>query len=231
MLVLPVCYHGPAGVGTDVPGQLTVDECEAGEYNKSIYCQDRTNEGNTYAKQRQYKTCMQHHGEYYWPSWRSIRSELEELQFIEPGFYYRIETDYRRPVPEPFVLTIDLNNATSGSSKKRTKRNEIAITDAIVAAVKNTNADRIVLDIKDSLFPGLSGGPADLVAWAKDSVSCWNCHSPSTRSEHPIVVEKYKYLTLPTSPPMGEEWEEKLGVCPAFARVIEGNRTCFDKCK
>lgn len=212
MLIVPNVL---IGVGSDVRGQLTVEECLDGEYKRGVYCRDRIDASNSlFINQNQNSTCMFNRGEIYWPAWRTITNELEHLKVLEPSFYYRIEKDFKYHVPDPFIFQFDVSNQISQADD--------SLLQQILLEISKISAARLVIDIRDAPF---IGGPRDISAWARDSASAWG--------EEGKGIAKYRYRSLPVInkfdfPP---DWEEKVGLCKAFAREVIGNRTCFDKCK
>lgn len=78
----------------------------------------------------------------------------------------------------------------------------------------------------DAIREEFRGGPTDLVAWAKDSVSSWNSVDDS-------VVKKYTYVpfTLGRSSVPLDSGLEQFRLCGSILVRQYGNRSCFDICK
>jgi hypothetical protein len=128
--------------------------------------------------------------------------------------------------------------ATAGAKPPTKKRINKSLANAIIQLLRRpeiASQTRIVLNLIDTSKPQMRGGPRDLIAWAKDSVSCWDCQPGVNHTKHlrsrvqHNPIEKYRYLNLPIQD-IGD-WENDLGLCKSFALEVIGNRTCFDKCK
>lgn len=65
--------------------------------------------------------------------------------------------------------------------------------------------------------------PANLVAWARDSVGAWG-------DERSGQVPKPLYVPLPALSP-DSRLGDKYRLCRTFLAIPVGNRSCFDKCK
>lgn len=158
-----------------------------------------------------------HQGERYWPAFRTIHNTRSDLKVLEPGFYYRIEVDFKKSVPEPFLLNIDV------SSKS------VLLDDILSSVLSHDSEPRLVLDLKDDKdahsFAG-RGRPRDMMAWAKDPLSSWG----------DAVIDKRGYLLMPQFKDnnLGAYRKfdilETVYICPEFLRREYGNRACFNKC-
>jgi len=156
-------------------------------------------------------------GERYWPAFRTIHSKRSDLKVLEPGFYYRIEDDFKKTPPEPSILAIDVKGGA------RTL-------EGVISAVLSRDADpRIVLDLSDSTDSNSQSGrgrPRDIVAWAKDPLSAWG----------DAVIDKRGYVFMPQfrqnslSEFRKNDLLNTVYVCPEFMRREYGNRACFNKC-
>ena len=141
------------------------------------------------------------------------------FQILEPGFYYRIEDDFKKKAPNPVIIKIDVNAGPSVTT----------LLD-VVAAIKVHDGDsRVVLDLSDSKDIQSRAGrgkPRDMLAWAKDDMSSWG----------DAVIDKRGYVFMPQFENDNLQLYRKddildsVYVCPEFLRREYGNRACFNKC-
>ena len=146
-----------------------------------------------------------------------MNEDLSELDVIEPGYYFRVETDMRLKAPAPFIFKFDLAGLPNDQPPG-------GILEMLLQNISSITEPRLVLDMHHSEFgTDYRGGPEDLYSWAVDSASSWG----------EGVVKKYLYLSLPAASPahIPAHWDTQYNVCKSFLYHIPGNRSCFDKCK
>jgi hypothetical protein len=53
-------------------------------------------------------------GEYYWPSWRTVYTERDDLEYLHSSYYYRIRSHFggEHSVAKPHVITLNLNQTS-----------------------------------------------------------------------------------------------------------------------
>lgn len=156
-------------------------------------------------------------GERYWPAFRTIHSTRSDLKVLEPGYYYRLEDDFKKTSPEPVMITIDVANGKTD------------LNDALSAVKAHDGDTRLVLDFTDSRDSDSTAGrgrPVDMVAWAKDPLSAWG----------DAVIDKRGYVFVPQFQNKNKNLYRKddildtVYICPEFLRREYGNRACFNKC-
>lgn len=162
-----------------------------------------------------------HRGEYYWPAFRTVQNTFPDLEVVEPAYYYRIESDFRRSVPPPEVLTFQITRASqrpsgSGRSSYRTDFS------ALLEVLQSRSHPRVVLDLQDAKTG--DWGPPSLRDWAADSFGDWG--GPATG----IDKSKYVRTPYPKEQLIDQNIIDKFRMCKTFLWKDKGNRTCFEKC-
>jgi hypothetical protein len=219
------------GVGSNIKGSLSANECKSAEVARSPFCQEVLDRRNRLASQDQSHAAL-HRGEWYWPGWRIMNEDLTDLEVAEPAYYFRVEKDMRRKAPEPHIFTFDmaLGEAAKGAdgptSGGRGGVQGGAVLESLLRNISAITAPRLVLDIRNlDLGSNYRGGPEDLYSWALDSVSAWG--------DGVGVVKKQYYVPLPSLPEdlIPPQFETQFAICKSFLYDIPGNRSCFDRCK
>lgn len=167
-----------------------------------------------------------HLGERYWPAFRTVQNTFSGLEVVEPAYYYRIQSDYKRTVPPPELLSFQLDRSTSGRRKQRSStsdlsRSSVGFSD-LLAAIKASSQHRLVLDLHDSRVG--AWGPTSLKRWAECSFGDW--------AGPPSGIDKSKYVSTPYPKEslVDQNIIEKFRMCKTFLLKDKGNRTCFEKC-
>ncbi len=135
---------------------------------------------------------------------------------MEPGYYYRIENDFKKQSPEPTVVDVD------------TQGGRVSVHDVIAQLKSHENDIRMVLNVFDSSNTNSAAGrgrPLNIIEWAKDPLGSWG----------DAIVDKRGYIPVPgPKNPVGffrkENILDTVYVCPEFLRREHGNRACFNKC-
>ena len=167
------------GVGSNIKGQLDAAQCRSantarGALGYSFYCQERIYQSSYF--QEDMSHAHMYRDEHYWPSWRTVKQIIEEVQVVEPAYYYRLETNYydAKDIPKPYVHTVDVSTPPSNQQPEEglhkllydpspeDNRAIDNIIKGILDADQNNGADttRMVLEVKDSrLGSFFTGGP------------------------------------------------------------------------
>lgn len=215
------------GSGTDSVDASTVSQClmQSNAYQRTCRLFGEAASTELSGAPLKYTTAPLYDGEYYWPSFRTIAEVTAPLSIIEPAYYYKMQSDYGRTVPEPFILRFDMNqfrgkNLPTGETLK-----------LLLAAVREADTHpRVVIELFDSSVEDRKSEPVDITAWAVDSASSWTkTMGGAVRDER---VKKLSYILTPkgSTESLAHPSIEQLYICNSFLRYVETNRTCFDKC-
>ena len=158
---------------------------------------------------------------------------------VEPSYYYRIEKDFLKAVPNPYLLHFNLTSSYKLNNYYN-DGNEVIVNDAknsnkskrdflseILSRMKELDHEpRLVLDLQLE-DDNKQYGPPNLHKWAKDSMSSWGNS----------VIDKSLYLTMPNPiqntirhKDINEKVFKYFKMCKTFLYEVVGNRTCFEKC-
>mmetsp|Transcript_29431 Transcript_29431/g.49682 ORF Transcript_29431/g.49682 Transcript_29431/m.49682 type:complete len:466 (-) Transcript_29431:695-2092(-) len=169
----------------------------------------------------------------YWPAFRTVSHQVNEVEILEPGFYYKIENHLFLDVPDPHVVEWAV-----GHRRQRSLDELVAVVDAI-------DSPRLVLDIvfsstqsgkngaSTTSYKGKPAGgrPLDLHRWARSPASSWGAPTIDTKG----------YCRMPNFSRKGDMYKPKdmtaftaisrhVKLCQHFLVRPVGNRSCFNKC-
>jgi hypothetical protein len=207
------------GVGADIGGGLAREQCAAMHWEPA-YCK-AIRYPNWFAEHN-HTHAPAYRGERYWPGWRVLFNRYEGFEVLEPGFYHRVATDYGVQPPPPSTVSID--TAVAGEATVELGGSRL-ISSIIHELHVNDRVPRLVLDVRNSATSrvvSVDPVPQDILAWADSSVSGWG-----------EKVPKYAYVPLPAldANTFPQVHEDSFRLCHTFMYPVQGNRSCFNKCK
>ncbi len=185
-------------------------------------------------------TNQQDYTEFYrdqvlWPWFRipffMKRFKFDDLQIIEPAYYWRIERDYfqspeeKALIPKPYLVNVTGKESSSGGGNFEGRGIELkTIEELLLTDLKDE--PRIVLNThfsfnKDEKYKFTYD-------WALDSVGGYRKYEAEVKDYVALPsLQPYRYVS---SADIADHFVQNSRTCKYTFEFNRGNRSCFDKC-
>lgn len=164
-----------------------------------------------------------------WPWFRLLYLKKtfinQNIQILEPGFYWRLEKDYysnqTEAIPSPTIIPFasDIN---------------VREMEDILLSPLYKDKPRIVIGLQsngiEALREPISVNSTHLSIWSQDSVGKYRSY-PEEYRDYGILPNIKKEINEIKYRNLAERILQETRLCDNFFQFNRGNRSCFDKCR
>ena len=169
---------------------------------------------------------LKYKGQVLWPGFRVAyfhkKSNLQ-IDIAEPAFYWRVQRDYSKDVPDPYVVPFG-KNANFKTIESQLLSDKVNYQSRVVIDISPTyhgeNTDRNDERILDT------------IKWAQDSVGLYNKYDEESKKylEIPKIYHRYIDQGFYKDYALVNKIKKQTRLCDRIFMQMKGNRSCFDKC-